>query len=121
MIKFEFLNIKDADQVAKLKSFAKEFDHEVENFSFPIYILKENEEWLGYFQIVEKPVIFTAWNPHKIKPRQFRDGMLAIWGWGRLQHGTVMTSVPIGVKRFTEKIFKKLGLRKTGLELYETE
>lgn len=122
MITVEWLDCKLQENRDKLNIFAKDFDHSVENYSHPIYIIKEGDQWLGYCQLVTTPTVFTAWNPKVCSARNIRDAVLHIGGWLKIQHGTGLIAVPLGKTNFVQKILNKLGLKRigaNGTEVYQ--
>lgn len=104
---------------ARLNTFAASFNHTIDVTPHPILIWKQGERWVGYCQIVNLPVVFTAWHPQSAKPRDTLEVYKLIRGWAKIQHGGGFTTVPLDTETFTPKVMKKLGFNKTGMELYE--
>lgn len=120
-LKFEW--VRTPEQVAKLQGFAKSFDHDIGNPKLPLCIVKRNEIWKGYGQIINEPIVFTAWHTDRsvCSPRDLIEGMKAFTYWGKLQHGSVMTAVPMDSKTFTPEVMKKLGAKRLQQEIYVWE
>lgn len=122
MITVEWLDTKQPENRDKLNTFANDFNHNVDNFTYPIYVVKDDEKWVGYCQIVATPTVFTAWNPKVCSARNIRDAVLHIGGWLKMQHGTGLIAVPLGKTNFVQKILSKLGLKRigaNGTEVYQ--
>jgi hypothetical protein len=115
-----FENCETPEKLEKLRAFAATFDppHFIEDTKHRIIIFKRRGEWIGYAEIVNTPIVFTAWNKNRCKPRDIVETMKAFVGWARIEHGEGFTAVPLDTRTFPEKIMNKLGFYRLKTELY---
>ena len=133
-IQFEYVDT--AEKFLKLKEFAHTFEHDIcpENVKAPVLIIKRvsgkgddrKEEWIGFVQMVNCPLLFTAWNPNIATNRDVVEGMKAFTGWAKLQ-GVLQgrypgfAAVPNESKTFTPETMEKMGFRRLFAEIYAVE
>jgi len=133
-LQFEYVDT--AEKFLKLKEFAQTFEHDIhpECVKAPVLIIKRvtgkdddrKEEWLGFVQMVNCPLLFTAWNPNVCSHREVVEGMKAFTGWAKL-NGTLsgkypgFAAVPTKSKTFTQKVMEKMGFRRLFAEIYAVE
>lgn len=115
---FEF--IKTVEQLDRLHTFAATFDHTIPSAAHPLVVFKNGEDWKGFAQIITKPIVFPAWNPHVCTARDVQEGFTRVSGWLDLQYGGGFITAPTNKEtKFTEKVMNKLGSKRMFLELYE--
>jgi hypothetical protein len=108
------------EKLSKLREFALTFEppHTIADTKHRVLIVKRNEEWIGYAEICTTPVVYTAWNKQRCKPRDILEAMKAFTGWSKIQFGEGYTAVPLDTKTFPEQIMHKLGFYRMRTELY---
>jgi hypothetical protein len=117
-----FENCDSPEKLQKLREFAATFEppHEILDTKNRIVIVKRNGQWIGYAEIVETPVVFSAWSKKHCQPRDILEAMKAFTGWAKIQFGQGLTAVPLDTRTFPEKVMNKLGLYRIKAELYTT-
>ena len=114
------VNATDANERNRMETFAQSFDHEIGTWRYPIFEAKKDDYTIGYAQVVNTPVVFTAWNPKACKPRDIYDACNWWRAWSLTQYGHGMTTVPTNKDtKFTSSIMENLGFKRMNLELYE--
>lgn len=116
----QIINSNDSNERNRMQGFAESFDHSIDTWRFPIFECMRNDKTLGYAQVVNIPVVFTAWNPKSCKPRDIVDAMNWWRAWAITQNNYGLTTVPLDTKSFYPKVMEKLGFKRMNLELYET-
>lgn len=118
-VKFEWM--KTEAQLARLKSFAESFEHTIPTTKHPICMMKRDGKDFAYNQIFMGPLVFSAWHtdPNICHPRDVVEGMKNLVGWAKIQHGGGFVAVPTDTKSFIPPVMQKLGLIRSGMELYE--
>lgn len=116
----QLVNSNDPNERNRMQTFAESFDHNIATWRFPVFEGKRDEKTLGYAQVVNIPVVFTAWNPKACKPRDIIDAMNWWKAWAITQNNYGLTTVPLETKSFYPKVMEKLGFKRMNLELYET-
>lgn len=120
-VKFETIVMES--QIDKLRKFGSEFDHKLsdQSLSHPILVAKVDNEWKGYFQIIQKiPIVFPSIHPGKCKPMDTVEIMKAFQGWAKIQYGGGIVAVPIDSSTFTPEIMEKMFFKRNFQEIYET-
>lgn len=123
-----FERIRTPEQFERLQAFAKTFNHEVtaSHALAPLIVVKRGEKWIGFFQIVNSPVVFSAWHNDECEPRDFLESMRALQGWAKMEASLNNTefgyaAVSIGNQAFSPEIMQKVGMNRMFFELYEVE
>lgn len=116
----QIIDTSDVIQRNRMQTFASSFDHHIETWRFPIFEAIRDEKTLGYAQVVNIPIVFSAWNPKSAKPKDIVAGMNWWRAWAITQNNYGLTTVPLNTKTFYPKTMEKLGFKRMNLELYET-
>lgn len=122
-LRFDFIRPQDEARWNQLRTFAQTFDHDIPCRKWVAMAYRWNNEWVGYCQIMDTPVIFPALHPEKVSPRIVTEIMKAHIGYAKLnpyqkQEGFVAVPTDPNTK-FQPGIMHKLGFNQTGHQLYE--
>ena len=118
-IRFEVINTEE--QKYRLAGFAASFEHYPDmTDDHPIIVVKRGEKWIGFFQFCNLPFLQGAWhtNPDIASKRDVIEAARAIIAWAKGQGGC-LTGSPVGDKHFTPDLMERLGMVRTGIEVYK--
>ncbi len=117
-----FLNRQDPEQVARFKTFAASFDHDVSNMAHPYIIFHRDDKWIAYAQVVQIQTIFPAFHtdPNICSKSDTFQVCNQLIGWTTIQFGGALCGRPIRQEsNFTKDVAEHFGGKCMNKELFE--
>jgi hypothetical protein len=118
-----FVRINTQEDLDKLNQFAQSFGHDASRPLGPMFALARDEKIFGYFNVMNRPVVFPAFHPEIASPRDVYESLQQVRAWQLLSSadqgvpsGTFFCGLPTGVD---EKFPTKIGLVNLKTELWQ--
>lgn len=111
------------DDFRRMQDFARSFAHEITPApSKRLYEFARGDTTIGYSDHIFVPMVYPAFHPEIIAPREVSQIMSDWRAHTMIQHGVGYIAVPFPSEResFPEEMMEKLGLSRMRREVYET-
>jgi hypothetical protein len=118
--------IRTHDELESLKRFAESFNHRVgDDTIHPIYTIDFGGRMIGYYNVIQYPIVCPAMHPKVCTPRNFVETMQSVKNHffltsinGQFPHGTCLLAVPRELP-IPRRALEKSGFQDTKMELWQ--
>jgi len=119
--------IKTEEEFKELQRFAQSFDHEVGRDAIPpIFTIERGEHMVGYYNVIQHPIVCPAMNPAVTTPREFFETLMFLKNHyclnsinGKFPHGMGLMAVQTKLPQHLKNAFERAGFRNTKKEIWQ--
>jgi hypothetical protein len=122
-MKVNFLEVNQfGEDLARMQTFAKSFNHDIQPMrNGKLIALERDERVFGYADIIHLPIVFPAFHPAITNPRSVVETFKGWRAMCQLSHGGEgIIAIPLDHDRktFPTEMLEGLGYKKMNRELY---
>lgn len=111
--------ITNIQELQRLQGFADSFGHKVNEKRRAFSLMDEKQITIGYFQLIETPVIVASFHPDLSKGRPSIEAIRKLQSWSEMQYGESVTAVSHG-SNFNE-VLPKMGFIDLKMNLFKSQ